>query len=37
MTATYGHELIYPEAVQRHSVSMDTKTADNKVVLFPLV
>lgn len=37
MTATYGHELIYTEAVQRHSVFMDTKTADNKVVLFPLV
>jgi hypothetical protein len=37
MTATYGHELIYTEAVQRHSVFMDTKTADNKVVLFSLV
>jgi len=37
MTTTYGHELIYTEAVQRHSVFMDTKTADNKVLLFSLV
>lgn len=37
MTATCGHQLIYTEAVQRYSVSMETKTADNKVVLFPLV